>query len=60
MISEPDEVMNEIYYNLTTKQLRALASQHKIENWNTKDIGTLKRELRKLSETKDILEGEDA
>jgi|WetSurMetagenome_2_1015567.scaffolds.fasta_scaffold45565_4 hypothetical protein len=57
MNCEPDSVMNTIYYNLTTKQLRALASQNKIENWNTKDLGTLKRELLKIAETKDILGG---
>ncbi len=48
-----------INYGLTTKQLRALASQHKIENWNTVDIGTIRRKLLVLSQEKDILAGED-
>jgi uncharacterized protein YbcV (DUF1398 family) len=60
MSCEPDEVTNTIYYVLTTKQIRALASQQKIVDWGTKDIGTLKRELLKIAETKDILGGEEA
>jgi hypothetical protein len=60
MNEQPDDVTNTIYYELTTKQIRALASQQKIENWNTADIGTLKRKLVEIAKTQDILGGEQA
>ena len=60
MNEQPDAVTNEIYYNLTTKQIRALACQQKLEDWATESMGTLKRKLVEIAQTKDILSGESA
>jgi uncharacterized protein YacL len=51
--------MPEEINNLTTRQLRALASQYKVDKWDTADIGTVRRKLLKLAETVDILSGEN-
>lgn len=58
MNEQPNDVTNTVYYVLTTQQIRALASQQKIENWNTADIGTLKRKLVEIAKIEDILSGE--
>jgi len=50
-------IENEIT-KLTTQQVRALASQYKLADWRTADIGTLRRKLIVLAETTSILEGQ--
>jgi len=57
---QPEYVTNQIMYVLTTQQIRALACQNKLENWKTESMGTLKRNLLRLSQTQDILGGEQA
>jgi hypothetical protein len=43
--------------NLTTQQVRALACQYKLENWQTEDMGALRRKLTVLAEKTPILDG---
>jgi len=44
--------------NLTSQQVRALASQYKVRDWAKAELGKLRRELLKLSEEIDILAGQ--
>jgi len=60
MKEELDDVTSTIYYNLTTRQLRALASQRGIIEWNTASAGELRRTLGELAKTVNILDGEQA
>jgi len=48
------DFINTLWNELTTRQVRALASQNKIPEWKTESIAVLKRKLEALGP--DILE----
>jgi hypothetical protein len=56
MNENPEDIINE----LSTRQVKALASQCKIENWYTESISVLRRKLIDIAKYQEILEGEDA
>jgi hypothetical protein len=59
-VQQPENAENTIMYVLTTQQIRALACQNKLEDWQTESIGKLKRQLLGLAQETDILSGVDA
>jgi hypothetical protein len=49
-----EEDIRDLLATMTTRQIRALASQNGIEEWATDEISALKRRLVKISDTRDL------
>jgi len=48
-----------IMYELTTRQIRALASQQNMDGWDTADIANLKRKLLVCEPVLELLEQDE-